>query len=237
MIHAIYVIHQFSGVCVLYNKYGTIEFNEDLIAGFLTALKDFSSEVTGGKGNIKVLDMVIYYIHLVFKEGVLIAVASDKKDSKEIVQNKLEIILSEFLKRHGQHLENWSGDVRMFKDFSKYLDDVLEKGLAAEVARELPLLRLFEKYHKKEEKNLKKGATLDGSALEKMTTRDWLNKRLPKQYISQGILTQSEYELAHQCDGFRDVTEIAEKAGITAEQAQIVIEKLKRQDMIKFIKT
>ena len=91
LIHSVYVIHQVTGVCVIYRKYGTIEFNEDLIAGFLTALGDFSKEVTRGKGYLKILDMVVYNIHLVFRDKILVAAASDKKDSKEIAQNKLDL--------------------------------------------------------------------------------------------------------------------------------------------------
>ena len=122
MIHSVYIIHQTSGVCVIYRKYGTIEFNEDLIAGFLTALGDFSKEVTRGKGNLKILDMVVYNIHLVFRDRILVAAASDKKDSKEIAQNKLEIILNQFLDRYLHIFEDWRGDVRLFEDFKEYVD-------------------------------------------------------------------------------------------------------------------
>lgn len=240
MIHAVYVIHQLSGVCVLYNKYGTIEFNEDLIAGFLTALKDFSHEVTGGKGNIKVLDMVVYNIHLVFQGGVLIAAASDKKDSREIAQNKLEGILQEFLERYNKknELDDWSGDVRKFKDFSKFLDEVLEMGLAAEIPRIMPLLKIFEKSYKKENKLLKKGMEItakDQKSLDILSKRDWLSKKMPKQIVSQGMLTKDEYGLAHICDGFKDIHEIAEIAGVSTENAQVTVEKLKRLDLLKFI--
>jgi len=237
MIHAVYIIHQISGVCVLYSKYGTIEFNEDLIAGFLTALKDFSKEVTGGKGHIKVLDMVIYNIHLVFKGGVLIAAASDKRDSKEIAQNKLELLLNEFLDKYGNILESWSGDVRIFREFSTRVDEVLQKGKVAEVPREIPLLKLYEKYYKKEQKMLKKGTTLDTTVLKQENVeRSWLKKRLPKQVVSQGLITQEEYEIAHLCNGFSDVNEIAEKIGKNVEYVQEVINKLDRLEMIKMIK-
>jgi len=236
MIHAVYIIHQVSGVCVLYNKYGTIEFNEDLIAGFLTALKDFSKEVTGGKGHIKVLDMVIYNIHLVFKGGILIAAASDKRDSKEIAQNKLELLLDEFLKRYGEALESWSGDVRVFRDFNNFVDEILQKGKIAEVPREIPLLKLYEKDYNKEQKILKKGATLDNRILEQENIkREWLNKRLPRQVVSQGLINDEEYKIAHLCNGFSDVNEIAEKVGKNVEYIQEVINKLDRLEMIKMI--
>jgi hypothetical protein len=237
LLHAIYIIHQLSGVCVVYAKYGTIEFNEDLIAGFLMALKDFSHEVTGGKGHIKILDMIIFNIHLVFRGGVLVAAASDKKDSKEIAQNKIELILSEFLKRYGATFESWNGDVRQFKDFNDYLDITLLKGKVAEVPRVLPLLKLFEKDYKNETKVLDKNTKLDEKVLDSSSkVRDWKQKKLPRQILSQGLITQQEYDFAHHCDGFKDISEISEESGVTVESAQLIIEKLSKLDLIKLVK-
>jgi hypothetical protein len=236
MIHAVYVIHQLSGVCVLYKKFGVIEFNEDLIAGFLMALKDFSQEVTGGKGNIKVLDMIIYHIHLVFKGGVLIAAASDKKDSKEIAQNKLELLLDDFISRYSNDLIGWMGDVRIFRDFESVIEKSLEMGLIAEVPRIMPLLKIYKKEYKNEAKLLKKGTTLGENALdnEKIQIK-WKAKKLPIQIISQGTLTEQEYNIAHFCNGFNDINEIAEKAGISSEHAQIAVDKLDRLGIVKLI--
>lgn len=236
MIHAVYVIHQLSGVCVLYKKFGVIEFNEDLIAGFLMALKDFSQEVTGGKGNIKVIDMIIYHIHLVFKGGVLIAAASDNKDSKEIAQNKLELLLDDFISQYSEVLINWMGDVRIFRDFESVIEKSLEMGLIAEVPRIMPLLKIYKKEYKNETKLLKKGTMLGENALdnEKIQIK-WKSKKLPTQIISQGTLTEEEYNIAHLCNGFNDINEIAEKAGISSEHAQITVDKLDRLGMVKLI--
>ncbi|MHA1112480.1 MAG: hypothetical protein ACTSRE_15400 [Promethearchaeota archaeon] len=236
LIHSVYVIHQVTGVCVIYRKYGTIEFNEDLIAGFLTALGDFSKEVTRGKGNLKILDMVVYNIHLVFRNKILVAAASDKKDSKEIAQNKLEIILNNFLDRYLHIFEDWKGDVRLFEEFKEYIDYTLRNGKAAEVPRALPLLKIFDKDYKKAQKALKKATTLGEEILEENISVEWKKRRMPQQIIKQGMLTESEYKIAHLCDGSKDINEIAEVIGITSERAQLIIEKLDRLDLIKLIK-
>ena len=236
LIHSVYVIDQRSGVCVIYRKYGTIEFNEDLIAGFLTALGDFSKEVTRGKGNLKILDMVVYNIHLVFRDKILVAAASDKKDSKEIAQNKLEIILNNFLDRYHGLFEDWKGDVRIFEEFKEYVDYTLRNGKAAEVPRALPLLKIFDRDYKKAQKALKRATTLGEDILEESVSVEWKKKRMPEQIIKQGMLTESEYKIAHLCDGSKDINEIAEEIGITSERAQLIIEKLDRLDLIKLIK-
>jgi len=231
----VYVIHQVTGVCVIYRKYGTIEFNEDLIAGFLTALGDFSKEVTKGKGNLKILDMVVYNIHLVFRNRILVAAASDKKDSKEIAQNKLDIILNSFVDRYLSVFDDWKGDIRIFDEFKEYIDYTLRNGKAAEIPRTLPLLRLYDRDYSNAQKALKKAITLGENVLEEREVIEWKKKRLPEQVIKQGMLTDSEYKIAHLCDGSRDVNEIAEEIGITTEKAQLVIEKLDRLDLIKLI--
>jgi hypothetical protein len=238
MIHTVYLIHQLSGVCVIYKKYGTISFNEDLIAGFLTALKDFSQEVTGGQGTIKVLDMVVYNIHLVFQSGLLIAAASDKKDDKLLVTNAIEGILQKFFVGYANVVDNWNGDIRAFKDFEPIMDDVLKGGLVAEVPREYPVLALFEKDYKNELKVLKKGIDVktDKKDVVKQQNIKWKEKKMPQVVISQGYLTKEEYDIAHLCDGFHDYEEIAQMSNKSEEDIKKVVKKLEKLDMVKIVK-
>ena len=127
MIHSIYVIYQIRGVCVKYRRYGTIEFNEDLLAGFLTALKDFSLEVTGGKGEIKVLDMQTYLVLLVFQEGFLVAAAADKGDDRVLGQNALQQVLDEFIMRYRDAFIEWEGNLDLFVDFDEIIDGIMQE--------------------------------------------------------------------------------------------------------------
>ena len=56
MLHNVYLISNYTGICLIHRKYGSIEFNQDLVSGFLTALKDFSVEFSKGSGELKVID-------------------------------------------------------------------------------------------------------------------------------------------------------------------------------------
>ena len=239
MIHTLYLIHQLSGVCVIYKKYGTISFNEDLIAGFLTALKDFSQEVTGGQGTIKVLDMVVYNIHLVFQSGILIAAASDKRDDRNIVANSLDTIMKEFITEFSYAIESWNGDIRIFKPFEAKIDSILKTGKVAEIPREYPILALYEKDYKNELKTLNKGIDVkaDSKEIVKKQSVSWRNKRMPQVVISQGYLTKEEYDIAHMCDGFHDYEEIAQSAGKTEDDIKKMVKKLIDLDMVKIIKS
>lgn len=231
MIHSVYIIHQLSGVCVVYRKYGQIEFNEDLIAGFLTALKDFSAEVTAGKGQIKVLDMQIYNILLVFTRGVLVAAAADKQDDRSLGLNAVQKVLDAFVKDHGEIIEGWSGDLKVFSPFHDTVDEILQGGTVAIVPRELPILKIFHSGYKKAEKLKKKGQVEKADAMMKKAKA----KRLPKQIIEQGYLSEEEYQIAHFCDGYLDRSEIAEKGGVTEEKLQSILDKMDGLGMLKMV--
>ncbi|MEX2684648.1 MAG: hypothetical protein Q6373_023960 [Candidatus Sigynarchaeota archaeon] len=130
---ALYLIHAHSGNCIIFRKYGNLEFNEDLIAGFLTALKDFSSEVTGGKGRMKNLDMGEYTILLLNESGLLIAAAINKRrDDESIAYKALRELLEAFLKDYKDVLVNWNGNLKIFKDFEPKIDKILKNGKVAE---------------------------------------------------------------------------------------------------------
>ncbi|MGV9200745.1 MAG: hypothetical protein ACOC4M_18195, partial [Promethearchaeia archaeon] len=128
MLHQVYLIHQNTGICLINRKYGSIEFNQDLVSGFLTALKDFSIEFSKGAGELKVVDMRVFYLMLVFKHGILFVGAADKNDDEKICHKKLTEVIDEFNKQFGDKIEDWNGDVRIFKGFGEVIDNILEEG-------------------------------------------------------------------------------------------------------------
>ncbi|MFX1520061.1 MAG: hypothetical protein ACFFCD_09070 [Promethearchaeota archaeon] len=140
MIHSLYVIIASSGLCVLSRRYGEITFDEDLIAGFLTALKDFTTEVTAGRGVIRIIDMKEYNVILVFREGVMLAAAADKLDDKNIAMNALEILVSTFIEKYHEELAKWMGNISIFEDFTEIMDVQLQEGKIAEIPITLPKL-------------------------------------------------------------------------------------------------
>ena len=109
---------------MIHRKYGTIEFNQDLVSGFLTALKDFSVEFSKGSGELKVIDMQIFYLMLVFKEGVLVTAAADKNDDSKITHRALSDVIDKFIVEYGEVIKEWQGDVRLFKDFNEIIDEI-----------------------------------------------------------------------------------------------------------------
>lgn len=227
-----------TGICLIYRKYGSIEFNQDLVSGFLTALKDFSVEFSKGSGELKVIDMQIFYLMLVFKEGVLITAAADKNDDSKITHRALTDIIDKFVDAYGDQIETWSGDVRIFKGFSDVIDETLENGKVAEIQLKIPILKIYKKdFLKSQTKLAKKGLVLSEEDLRRVEDKkpEWTEKRLPKQVITQGFLDKKQYEIAHLADGFHTVAEIAEEAGTPQSEVQTIIDSLDQLGLLKFI--
>ncbi|MFX1600644.1 MAG: hypothetical protein ACFFB6_08620 [Promethearchaeota archaeon] len=238
ILHNFYLIHQYTGICLIHRKYGTIEFNQDLVSGFLTALKDFSVEFSKGSGELKVIDMQIFYLLLVFKEGVLCTAAADKNDDAKITHKALTEIIDGFVGRYGDKLDEWSGDVRIFRDFEPIIDDILKNGRVAEIQLKLPILLIFKKDFLKSQKRIaKKGLVLSEADLREVrdVKPEWTAKRLPKQVITQGFLEKDEYKIAHLADGFHTIADIAEKTGRPETEIQRIINNLDKLELLSYI--
>jgi len=238
LLHNFYLIHQHTGICLIHRKYGRIEFNQDLVSGFLTALKDFSVEFSKGSGELKVIDMQVFYLLLVFKEGVLCTAAADKNDDAKITHKALTDIIDKFVAKFGDALKEWSGDVRIFREFEQIIDNILINGKVAEIKLTIPILKIFKKDFLKSQKRIaKKGLVLSEEDLRVVSDKkpEWTLKRLPKQVITQGFLDETEYKIAHLADGFHTFPEIAEESGQPESQIQRIIKNLDDLDLISYI--
>jgi len=208
------------------------------VSGFLTALKDFSVEFSKGSGELKVIDMQVFYLLLVFKEGVLITAAADKNDDAKITHKALTDIIDKFVGQFGDQLEKWSGDVRIFRDFDQIIDQVLDNGKLAEIQLKLPILKIFKKDFQKSQKQIaKKGLVLSKDDLREVkdVKPEWTNKRLPKQIITQGFLDKKQFKIAHLADGFHTLSEIAEESGRPEGEIQRIIGSLDDLGLLSFI--
>lgn len=208
------------------------------MSGFLTALKDFSVEFSKGSGELKVIDMQIFYLMLVFKEGVLITAAADKNDDSKITHKALSDVIDKFIEQFGDQIGDWSGDIRVFKGFDALIDETLQMGKIAEIQLRIPILKIFKKdFEKSQSKIAKKGMVLSVGDLQEVSDKkpEWTAKRLPKQVITQGFLDDKQYEIAHIADGFHTVSDIAEEAGIPEAKVQVIIDSLDSLGLLKFI--
>jgi len=195
-------------------------------------------EFSKGSGELKIIDMQIFYLLLVFKEGILCTAAADKNDDAKITHKILSDIIDKFLDKYGNLMKDWSGDVRLFTGFENVMDDMLKNGHVAEIQIKIPILKIYEKDFVKSQKLLtKKGMVLSEEDLRKVQDQKptWTSKRLPSQVIIQGFLNKEQYKIAHLADGFHTVADIAEEAGVPKAEIDVMIDDLDDLGLLKFI--
>nr|MDO8079869.1 hypothetical protein [Candidatus Freyarchaeota archaeon] len=117
MIHNFYLLKK-SGECIIHRKYGSLETDEHLVSGFLSAMFSFGRSISGCNIESVLLDdkKFIYVI----KDDIILAAYTDRDD---MVKDKLQDLSQEFTKTYG-NLENWDGDRDRFADFQLKLDEI-----------------------------------------------------------------------------------------------------------------
>ena len=182
--------------------------------------------------------MQVFYLLLVFKEGVLCTAAADKNDDAKITHKALTDIIDRFVAKFGDQLEGWSGDVRIFRDFEGVIDKILKVGKVAEIQLKIPILKIFKKDFMKSQKQIaKKGLILSEEDLREVkdVKPEWAAKRLPKQVVAQGVLDEQEFDIAHLADGFHTLSDIAEESGRPVPEIQKIMNNLDKLELLSFV--
>lgn len=119
MIHNVYIMRK-SGECLISRKYGSLEADDDLVTGFLSAILNFGEQIGGERvesiimGNKK-------FVYTVMNDIIFIAYA-DKDDP---VKESLELIGQKFMEKYSETLREWRGDRSIFEDFMNAMDELL----------------------------------------------------------------------------------------------------------------
>ncbi|MHA2086248.1 MAG: hypothetical protein ACXAEB_02105 [Candidatus Thorarchaeota archaeon] len=140
MIQAIYILIADSGLCVLDRKYGEGEMDPNLISGFLTALISFGQELSSGN-RVHVIDFGAFDICLSLKNNIIVAATVDKTDDGNAAMAVLADVNNEFVKRYGNILVDWDGNLEPFEVFITTLDEITRDGHASEQRIIVPLLK------------------------------------------------------------------------------------------------
>lgn len=114
-----------SGGLLCYSKtfVGETGVDDDLVSGFLTAVSNFAREIKGGE--ITALNFRNFNFIYAYDErlDVMFVIVIDIEDIEEEAQNKANLLKGEFLKRYSKFLENWTGDVTVFREFDSFVEE------------------------------------------------------------------------------------------------------------------
>ncbi|MFX0142144.1 MAG: hypothetical protein ACFFDN_51375, partial [Candidatus Hodarchaeota archaeon] len=112
-----------------YYKEYNVNVDSVLRAGFLSGLTTFVKEVFSD--NIESFTMknfkiafISHFLNQKKGENIICFVIGDKNLKLKFAKKALTEVLNEFLKKYG-NLENFSGDLNIFSEFSKVLDEIL----------------------------------------------------------------------------------------------------------------
>ena len=72
-----------------------------------------------------------------------------------------------------------------------------------------------------------------GKEITEKEFKKYSEKCLPRQVITQGYLSQKEYEVAHLCNGYNDIDDISLKGSITLDNLKTILNKLRKMGASK----
>jgi len=139
MLHVIYLMHP-GGVCLLEQKFGSLELDSNLVAGFFSAIKDFSRILSKGAGEARIVEMGQFYVTYASGDLLVVAAVVDKDDNRVRVLHALDEVIQHFTTRFKDVLKEWDGRL-VFFSFTPELTELLNSGLVGEAPEPRPQLK------------------------------------------------------------------------------------------------
>jgi hypothetical protein len=113
-----------SGI-VLFHRVFDERIDATLFGGMLSAINSFAEELTkGGLSNFELANKLFILLN---KENYLFIANASKKHNLKKLKQELEIIMKKFFDLYPKKLlDNWNGDVSLFKGFEREVEESLE---------------------------------------------------------------------------------------------------------------
>ncbi len=126
MLHVVYLMHP-SGVCLLDQKFGELELDATLVAGFFSAIREFARMISKGKGEARIVEMGEFYITYAAGDYIVVAAVVDKDDNRLEVLKALDKVIERFSDKFQDTLKSWDGKL-VFFSFTPELNKMLNNG-------------------------------------------------------------------------------------------------------------
>ncbi len=124
MIQAIWIITE-TGQCIFSHKYVTLDIDDQLIAGLLTAFDAFSTE--SGIGGVQQIAGEDNQFNYGSSGKLLVAALADKIDNSKLIEKLMTKIADLFQEKYAVHLQDVGFvDLNVFNGFEEEIDQVLK---------------------------------------------------------------------------------------------------------------
>ncbi|MFX1450502.1 MAG: hypothetical protein ACFFCM_06655 [Promethearchaeota archaeon] len=117
------VLEQVSGLIMYKHNFGEIEFDSDLVGGFLAAIQSFGSELSKEKTPMKKLAYKDFEISIDDGKYIRAAVILIGPITSHLKSKHLKFI-SEFESRYENRLKNWSGNISGFEEMKDITEEL-----------------------------------------------------------------------------------------------------------------
>ena len=125
-----------AGICLFsYNFKKDIEmFDSDIFSGFISAISLFSSELneklgyTEKYGRLPAIPLnLIFEIMISYTYSLIGVLVVEKKDIDKDMKDFLNDCLNRFMLKFDDIIENWGGDLGLFKPFKDEIEKIFKK--------------------------------------------------------------------------------------------------------------
>ncbi len=121
-----WIIEKKTGSCLIHRNYGKLEkIDSNLFSGLLTAIINFSQEITGGDF-IKSVAMGRNKFFYNLSENFIVAISMDEKYTAEDAKSILEIILDSFISEGYAEKALESSEVWQLHPFEEAIDKIVQ---------------------------------------------------------------------------------------------------------------
>jgi len=121
MLKYIMIIYKENGLVMHTHAFGKVEFDSDIVGGFLTAIQSFGLEIS--QKDTPVTKLAYKDFELILKDGNFVRVALVLAGKgTPLIQEKLTMFVNEFEQKYKPNLQNWDGNIDPFKSLGPLIN-------------------------------------------------------------------------------------------------------------------
>lgn len=154
MIQNVWILEKDTGRPVFNKRFGSIEAQDILLSGFLSAVYSFAESEISGLG-IESIEMGEYIFIYCFSHNLLFVLAADKEDKASTLKMQVDYIKTSFLqefpfvvKGGKQFWMNWNGEQGTFQKFNDTIEDLINSWMdvkiTTSIAEKMDILEVFQ---------------------------------------------------------------------------------------------
>lgn len=124
----ILIIYKQTGTCLYFKSFTMDQIDPDLISGFLQAAQSFVRESMSSGGGLS--EMKSGESNLLISDGEMVRITLVlSKPASQFLKTNLSRLVMIFENKYQEQLANWRGQLNIFKDADKLIDDVLHTSI------------------------------------------------------------------------------------------------------------